>query len=314
MSKLQEALRRISQSKADENKKESRGQGSRRRAPKAYKKPSFVEVRDGMSLSEEEPLQNQVELSEEVLVGSGLKPLAGYEDQLARQFGRIKRPIMVNAFDLSSMTTDNGNVVMVAGALPETGKSFCALNLARSIAQERDFGTLLVDADVLKPRVSLALKLEDRLGLIDYLLDDSLTIDDVLYQTDYEGIIVLPAGSLHRDATELLSSRRMRELVKLLSERFQSRAILFDTPPLLLTNEAVVLSKYMGQIALVIEAGKTATEAVNAAVELLDRDKPVNCILNKARDQAGDVYGNYGYGYGYSYGPPLEREEEATEE
>ncbi|MFK8053041.1 MAG: hypothetical protein AB8F65_08700 [Woeseiaceae bacterium] len=313
MSKLQEALRRISQSKsAEKGQQGGSRQGARRRVSSERSKSSFVEVRDGNTLEEEGALEHHVSLSDEVLSSSGLKPLKGYEDQLARQFGRIKRPIMVNAFDLARMTTENSNVVMIASALPSTGKSFCALNLARSIAQERDFGALLVDADVLKPRVSLALKLEDRLGLIDYLLDDQLTLDDVLVQTDYEGVIVLPAGSQHRDATELLASRRMRDLVKRLSERFQSRAVVFDTPPLLLTNEAVVLSKYMGQIALVIEAGQTATEAVNAAVNLLDRDKPINCILNKVREFAGDIYGSYGYGY--NYGPPLSGEEEVSEQ
>ena len=309
MSKLQKALRRISQAKSEGE--QGPRQGGRRRVATKTPKPAFVEVRDGVSLQEEAPLSNHVSLPASVLESSGLAPLKGYEDQLARQFGRIKRPIMANAFDLANMATDNANVVMVASALPETGKSFCALNLARSVAQERDFGTLLVDADVLKPRVSLALELEDRLGLIDYLLDDALSLDDVLVQTDYEDVIVLPAGSQHRDATELLASRRMRELVAALSKRFQSRAVLFDTPPLLLTNEAVVLSKYMGQIALVIEAGKTATEAVNAAIALLDREKPINVILNKVREADRDVYsGSYGYGYA----PLPTREEEAEEQ
>lgn len=304
MSKLQKALQRLSQegrAKGTSGSEESRP-GARRKVSRERVKPSFLEVRDGVSLNDESPLPLTVNLSEAVLKKSGLMPIDGYEDQVARQFGRIKRPIMVNAFDLTGLATDNANVIMIAGALPETGKSFSALNLARSISQERDFGALLVDADVLRPRISVELELDDRLGLIDYLIDESMTLDDVLIQTDYEGIIILPAGSQHRDATELLASRRMRSLVKLLADRFQSRAILFDTPPLLMTNEAVVLSKYMGQIVLVIEAGKTAVEAVNTTIELLDREKPINCILNKVREARDDAYGAGGYGYGYSYG------------
>lgn len=268
---------------------------------------NIVRVREGSGLADETPVPNRFEIPEDVRRSSGLEPEPEYEEQIARQFGRIKRPIMINAFDLTEMTEKNANVVMLASALPGSGKTFCALNLARSISQERDFGALLVDADVLKPRITRSLGLADRPGLIDYLLDHDLTVDDILVTTDYHGIIVLPAGQKHRDATELLASRRMRSLVEELSQRFQSRVILFDTPPLLMTNEAGVLAQYMGQIALVIESGVTPTEAISASLSALDSTKPINAIVNKTLKTGTEVYGSGGY-YGYEEMPDLERE------
>lgn len=297
MSKLQEAIKRIRDSRPPERSAGSAINGTH--AGQRKRARTVVTVRDGEGLESETTLPRFATIPEEVRLECGLDPIPGSEAQVARQFGRIKRPIMLNAFDLTEISAENPNVIMVASALPETGKTFCALNLARSIAQERDFGALLVDADVLKPRVTRALDLEGSPGLTDYLLDDSLSLEDVLVQTDCDGIIVLPSGNPHRDATELLASRRMRELVKLLSQRYTSRAILFDTPPLLMTNEAVVLTQYTGQVVFVIEAGVTSVEAVNAALGLIDRDKPVNAILNKVKDAPGDVYmGTAYYGYG----------------
>ena len=311
MSKLQEAIKRIRDGKPPLVDGNAQGEGvNGTRSGRQRKRPrSIVTVRDGSGLDDETELKRHVEIPEELRRACGLDPMAGHEEQIARQFGRIKRPIMLNAFDLTEISVANPNVIMVASAMPETGKTFCTLNLARSISQERDFGALLVDADVLKPRVTRALGMEHMPGLIDYLLDESLGIDDVLVQTDCDGIIVLPSGQIHRDATELLASRRMRELVVLLSQRFASRAILFDTPPLLMTNEAVVLSQYMGQIVFVIEAGVTSVEAVNAALGLIDRDKPVNAILNKVKDAPGDVYTGTSY---YGYGGPVLDEGGAT--
>ena len=238
-------------------------------------------------------------ISLETLRIHGLQPQDSDLDLVAQQFRHIKRPILNTAFGTGVPESENANVIMLASALPGTGKTFCSFNLAKSIAREKDVGAVLVDADVLKPNISRAFGLQDRPGLIDFLLDSSLTLDDILVATDVQGIIVVPTGQQHEQATELLASRRMKEFVTTLSQRFCARAIIFDTPPLLLTNEAQVLAGHMGQIVLVIEAGASTQETVTQALISLDRDKPINAILNKAR---GVSYGEYG-GYGYYSAP-----------
>lgn len=239
-----------------------------------------------------------IQVSPDMLHDLGLQPRGKDIDLVAQQFRRIKRPVLNIAFGPGSAEAENSNVIMVASALPKTGKTFCSFNLATSIAREKDFGTVLVDADVLKPNISRALGLEGRLGLIDYLLDSSISIDDILVATDLFGMITVPAGKQHPDATELLASRRMKILVETLSERFRSRAIIVDTPPLLITNEAHVLAEHMGQIVFVIESGTSTQESVTQALSSLNRDKPVNAILNKVRGVSFSGYGGYG-GYGY---------------
>ena len=238
-----------------------------------------------------------IEVDVELLCKSGLLASDEYDDLIAQQFRRIKRPVLNNAFGLGVTESKNANVVMLASALPKTGKTFCSINLAASIARERDYGAVLVDADVLKPNISKSLGLEDRIGLIDFLLDPKIRLDDILVATDLFDIVVVPAGKRHGEATELLASRLMQSFIMQLSARFSDRAVIFDTPPLLLTSEANVLAEHMGQIILVIEAGVSTHESVSQSFSSLNRGKPINAILNKAHGMNFAEIGGTEYGY-----------------
>jgi protein-tyrosine kinase len=248
-----------------------------------------------------EPPSQSIEVSNASLKEFGLLRNGAVSTDLAQQFQRIKRPILSIAYGDGGMGVDNANVILFASALPGSGKSFCCFNLAMSISRERDLGVVLVDADVLKPSISRAFGLSERPGLIDYLLDSNISLDDIVVGTDLQGIVVIPSGQQHVEATELLASKRMREFVETVANRFHSHAVLMDAPPLLVTNEAQALAERAGQIVFVVDAGVSTQDSVLRAVETLDRDKPINAILNKAR---GSSVGNYGFGYRDGYSIP----------
>ena len=91
----------------------------------------------------------------------------------------------------------------------------------------------------------------------------------------------------------------MAAMTSVLSKSVEDRIVIFDSPPLLVTSESRVLASRMGQIILIVCAGKTPQQAVESAVESLDKSKVVNLVLN----QAGTALGNYGgFAYGYGYG------------
>jgi len=238
----------------------------------------------------------------EALVKEGL--LLGASDQqngIADQFRKIKRPLIVNALLPVVAGGSRMNVIMIASALPKAGKTFCSVNLAMSMALERDLNVLLVDADVAKPHITRAFGLADKPGLIDLLLDDGREIPDLLVRTDLHDIQVLPAGHNHAQATELLASDRMSRIVNEFATRYPDRLVLLDSPPLLLTSEAHALAGQVGQITLVVEAGDTTHQQITQALHILDSNKSINLILNKSRpwrwNPAGEYYGGYGYGY-----------------
>jgi len=218
----------------------------------------------------------------------------GKRTEIAECFRRIKRQVLANASSLRSDARP-ANLVLVTSALPGEGKTFCAINLAISIAMEMDRTVLLVDADVAKPGVPRALGLDAEKGLMDVLLDRQLNLGEVLCWTDIERLTILPAGSAHQHSTELLASDAMHVLLQEMVEHHRDRIVIFDSPPLLGASEAGVLAGQVGQVIVVVEAGKTSEGALKDALGRIDSSKVTGLLLNKGeRPRLGYGYGGYG--------------------
>ena len=94
----------------------------------------------------------------------------------------------------------------------------------------------------------------------------------------------------------------MARLLDEIATRYPDRIVIFDSPPLLVTSEARELAAHMGQIVMVVEAGRTSQDAVNEALSYLQVCDIVNLLMNKTETLAAmDGYGGYGYGYGYGH-------------
>lgn len=240
-------------------------------------------------------------VSQSALTAAGLLAPLDLAIPVADEFRRVKRPLIQNATRKDWLGSGPANVIMIASALPAAGKTFCAVNLAVSISLERELNVLLVDADVAKPHISREFGLGGEPGLIDLLVDEGCKIQDMLVRTDVNDIQVLPAGRRHEQATELLASDRMSAIVQELASQYPDRIIILDSPPLLITSEAQALASQVGQIALVIEAGKTTQQTIAHAIDTLDEEKAINLVLNKRSHWGrGRYYGDGGY-YGYGY-------------
>ncbi len=228
----------------------------------------------------------------------------GEQSHISQEFRVIKRPLLSNAFGKGASPIRNAKRVMVTSAFPGEGKSFVAINLALSIAAERDHKVLLVDADVARPSIPRVLGFEAKAGLMDWLIDGNPDVAQLALQTDVEKLAILPAGRRHEHATEFLASASMSRLLDQISARFPDRIVIFDSPPLLVTTESRVIAQYMGQIVMVVEAGSTPRSAVAEALATIEGTaEVVGMVLNKSQISGAGGYGGYGYGgYGYGYG------------
>jgi receptor protein-tyrosine kinase len=249
-----------------------------------------------------------VEIQPEALRTVGLAAPPDMEHVIAEEMRLIKRPLLLNAENEDAHLT-NGNLVMIASALPGAGKTYLSLNLALSMASELDWTVLLIDADVTRPTLSRKLGLGDAPGLVN-TLEHEHDFTEYVFKTNVPGLHVLPAGPARPNVKELLGSQRMRALVAALTEHHRRRVVLFDSPPLLLTSEARVLASYVGQVLMVVEAGHTPRRSVLDALETLDQTKAINLVLNKNWQPLG--IGDYHYaGYGpYGYGRDGEEKNE----
>ena len=239
----------------------------------------------------------RVELDLNRMRDLGMVTAAGGRTRLLEDFRVIKRPLLQRAFAERKDSDKPGNLIMVTSSLPGEGKTYCAINLAMSIAMELDHTVLLVDADVARPSVLRSLGLPAHRGLMDILLDDKVDMADVMLRTNVDTLTILPAGTSTPRATELLASSSMTTLLHEIANRYRDRIVIFDSPPLLLTSESRVLASHMGQIVLVVEAQTTTQHAVKEALRQLEGNQNVNLIYNKTREFPG-IEETYDYHYG----------------
>lgn len=220
--------------------------------------------------------------------------------QLGAELRVLKRPLLQNVLGKGAARIKNANLIMVTSAVPGEGKSYLAANLAMSLAMELDHTVLLVDADVERPSLPRVFGFEHGKGLLDILLDSQLDLGQVMLRTNIEKLSILPAGTHHPRATELLASAAMNKLLAEMAQRYSDRIIIFDSPPLLVTTEARALAGHMGQVIVVVRADSTSHAEIKHAVAALEICPVKMVVLNQA---AGHFDGHgYGYGYGYGYG------------
>lgn len=223
--------------------------------------------------------------------------------RIAEEFRVIKRPLLRRAFATGEENLENGHVVLITSARPGEGKTETTINLGMSLASERELHVLIIDGDAQKGELGHRLGLKNRLGLVDMLLDESLELPDVLVRTNIPNLSIVPAGTDHPEATELLASPRMINLTKDIAGRYKDRIILIDAPPILASTEPSVLAQLVGQIVMVVENGATSREAVEKSLPLISACRDISFVLNKVRFQATfDRYGAYGYQYNQSQG------------
>lgn len=240
-----------------------------------------------------------VMLDLDMLAGKGVVTPNAPRSFMADQYRVIKRPLIANATKRGEQAVKHANLIMVTSALSGEGKSFTSVNLAMSIAAEMDHTVMLVDADVARPSVLKMLGLEQGPGLLE-VLEGKTDIASTLMRTNVDKLTLLPSGTPHPKATELLASEAMAALLDDIATRYPDRIVIFDSPPLLLTTESRVLATHMGQIVVVVHAGRTLQAEVQHALSTIESCPIRMMLLNKARAIGKESYG-YGYGYGYGY-------------
>lgn len=241
-------------------------------------------------------LGNRVLVDIDSLRAAGAVAPITEERQIANQYRAIKRPLIKRAFQAPVSGAGERLLprgILICSALPADGKTFTAINLALSIARERDCSVLLVDGDGAKRDLSRLFGLEGAPGLVDALVGPERSLESLISPTDVPGLAILPAGSRSETTTELYASDRMREILDSISALDSRCIIVLDSPPVLLTNEAQVLASLFGQVVMVVRAGATPQSAVLEALRLLGSGARVGLVLNHI--ETGGL-GSYHYG------------------
>ena len=218
---------------------------------------------------------------------------------LSEEFRIVKRQLLLAARGGKGYdAVDHGERILVCSAHPNEGKTYCSINLALSMASEKDNRVLLIDADFAKPSILSTLGIDHSPGLMDAVADPNSDVESYVIETDIAGLSVVPAGAQSNQGTEYLAASRTAEIIDQLTRNDPSRIIIFDSPPALAASPASVLALHVGQCVMVVNADETTDSALRDALSLLNGCDHVQLLLNRAKfSPTGRKFGNY-YGYG----------------
>jgi capsular exopolysaccharide synthesis family protein len=185
-----------------------------------------------------------------------------------------------------------GRSIAVLSARDGEGKTLVACNLALGIAQQTGTPTFLVDMDLRRPSVHKAFGFEPEISLTD-VLEGTAALEDAVVRIDDSQLYVLPQGRKSEHASEVVASQTARALIRDLADGVPSAKLVVDCPPLLLTDEPLVVQGYVDGCLLVVEQGRTSRDDVERAAEYLDETKYLGSVLNRVVESESRTY--YGY-------------------
>ena len=215
----------------------------------------------------------------------------GQASALAEEFRIVKRQIL-DAIRLAG--TAAARRILITSPHENEGKTFCAVNLALSLAAERDLEVVLIDADLANPSVKQVFGLPERAGLMDVLADENARVENHVLQTDIDGLWLLPPGRQSSHASEALSSRGTAQMFERLTAQAPNRIVLIDSPPALAASPAAEIAKHVGQTILVARADRTGKTALEDAAQLLSACPDIKLVLNGANfSPSGRRFGSY---------------------
>jgi Mrp family chromosome partitioning ATPase len=200
----------------------------------------------------------------------------------AEEFRIIKRQLLEHAGNPDSYGS-RSNLIMITSARPGEGRTFTALNLAISVAMERNWQVLLLDACDGKNSVASIVQRTPALGWLDLVEDPALDINSAVLETDIAHLSLMLPGQRQGYAAEYLASGNMQGLLEGLSASTRNRVVLVDAPSCLDNSDPATLARVVGQTVLVVEAHATQQQGIEAALELLRPCENTHLVLNKSR-------------------------------
>lgn len=246
----------------------------------------LVTVASNDSVVDVAPLTSLQGLTSGHLVGKVATPHFD-ESRTREEFRALKRHLMTRFAPKPDGEPSEQRTVLMTSASPQEGKTTVTLGLAMSFMFERDWRVVLIDADMRSPELSRRSNLSEQVGLLDYLDDETLEVKDVVYPTNVNGVLIVPAGKPRIHAPELITTDRMTQLLKAIHADSQRSIVLIDSGSILACSETVSLAHHAAHILFVVSKGQTKKSDINEGIKLLHRqaggvdESRVAMVLNR---------------------------------
>ena len=188
-------------------------------------------------------------------------------------------------------------VITMTSSVPNEGKSSVSLSLSRTLA-ESGKKILMVDADLRKSVMAARYHIQGIDKGLSHYLTGQAEVEDIIYETEVEGLCITVAGPLSPDPTSILDSEQFEQFIENVRDMFDY--VIIDAPPLGVVIDAVIIGKYTDGAVIVIEQGMIKRKIVQDVIKQLKRGEVriLGAVLNKVDERIG-AYGNYEYKYSY---------------
>lgn len=242
-------------------------------------------------------------VAEEAFTRAGMLDWSNTRDRTAEEFRVAQVQILRTSFAPENAGAGT-NLVMITSARPGEGKSFSSLNLATSIARQRDREVVLVDVDAKQDSIGSLLGLSNMPGILDLAGEPGADAEEFLVKTCFPKLSILPIGPHIERSAELFATRAMARLIRELGRRYADRVVILDAPPCLSSSDPSTMAPIVGQIVMVVEAGRTQRAEIESSLDLIQSCPRITLLLNKVQISTKHSFGSYTakYGYGYGYG------------
>ena len=213
-----------------------------------------------------------------------------YDDPVIRDRYRVLRTRVTQL-----MRPNGWKTLGITSPDAKAGKTLTAINLCMSLARDSSNEVVLLDADLRKSSLAQDLGVEVEYSIVDYLQDPELSVEDVLIQSESMPNLRFMPG--RRDASrahpELLSSRRMRELIAQLREYSDAAIMVVDLPPVFVGDDVISLAPSLDCFLLMVDETKTKSDELTEAAQLLAGHNLLGTVLNKSESRGRTFEGYY---------------------
>ena len=256
--------------------------------------------RESVSLIEEHKIDTEIPLANrDIDKISYNKTTVIKLDQSSLERNRIvshaKNNLYSGVFDslrtqvLQKMEENGWKTIAVVSPTPASGKTFVSINLAISIAHQPQKTAILLDLDLRRPKIANYLGLNVAQSMNDYLQGNA-KLEDLMISPGIARFVVVPTMRPVAKSSEILSSSKVVNLIQELRDRYESRIVIFDAPPILNSDDAMVLLPQVDCFLLVIANGMSTKAEVEEAMHYLPQEKLLGVVFNKADIETREYY------------------------
>lgn len=198
-----------------------------------------------------------------------------------------------------AMTAKGWTSIGITSANKGEGKSLTALNFAYSLARSVQQSVILIDLDLRRPSIEKKLNIQPGVGMGDYFTK-GVALTDILFTPDMDDFYIGPGHGSLDNASELLATGKLVNLMNELKQLFPSRFVVFDLPPILLVDDVLVASEFIDCMLLVATHSITKKEELSRSLSLLESNNLLGVVFNQS-EETGSGGGYYNYYYGSDY-------------